>query len=164
MTKNERKAQAKPLTGKQKTRHTQLLNTQERGSLELIEKSQNTVRKLRHNQNIPHVILENVADDLSAEIIRLRRSLISERTHRERLAQGLIPKLRSKCSEVRNLRKKLYPESNGSRVSKRTLKKLAELFVKPSKNGVFAPHGHDIYVTDENIMDVPLSDIHPNHG
>ena len=99
-------------------REIQKRNTQESGSIKLIEKHRRTVSKLR-SRDIPCVVVENIVTELSQEIIRLRRGLINERTHRNRLAAGILPKLKSKCNEVRTLRKKLYGKETRVKEPKR---------------------------------------------
>jgi hypothetical protein len=107
-------------------RHIQILRTEEAGSIKLIEKSRRTVSKLRH-QAVPHIVAENLVNELSQEIIRLRRGLINERTHRTRLANSLLPRLRSKAQEVRGLRVKLYGHEHKRRLREETLEIASDL-------------------------------------
>ena len=104
-TKAQRKAEAPVMTPKQARRHQQLNRTQELGTLKLIdETNRNTLRALYELPVSTASFLLDINDRKNKELIRLRRALISERTHRERLAAGLIPRLRSKAQECRNLR------------------------------------------------------------
>jgi len=94
--------------------------TQEIESIKLIEDTHRLMRfatmglapmKLRAIENNQH--------KLELEILRLRKNLISERTHRINLQNSLLPILKSKCNQVRVLNFKLYGHTQKIRKPKR---------------------------------------------
>jgi hypothetical protein len=110
---------------KMSNREIQRRNTKEARSLEIFEEANRALRVLVEGFGEGPLarVLEKAIQKQGKELIRLRRELISERSHRERLVKGLIPRLRSKANEVRGLRKKLY--GNESRVTRRRTVEIA---------------------------------------
>lgn len=86
--------------------------TQEMESIKIIEDTHRTMRLVTPGlSQIKIRALENNQHKMELEILRLRKNLISERTHRINLQNGLLPLLKSKCAQVRVLNTKLYGHS-----------------------------------------------------
>ncbi len=95
-------------------------NTPEIESIKLIEDTHRTMRLVTPGlSQIKIRALENNQRKMELEILRLRKNLISERTHRINLQNSLLPKLKSKCAQVRALNLKLYGHTTKIRKPKR---------------------------------------------
>lgn len=104
--KNPAKAQ------KNLTRSQQEKNTRERGSIQVIERTNRIINPvLLTVPPIPAKLLYDAIQEKDREIIRLRRALVATTIRLERTTASLLPRLRGKAKEVRDLRKKLYPEN-----------------------------------------------------
>lgn len=100
----------------QRARRLQATNTRERGSIKVIEKARKLIRAVEGAGNAPVTALVTEAVTLlEREVVRLRREKVRTEIRLERTVGSLLPRLKSKANEVRELRKKLYPTSGGSR-------------------------------------------------
>lgn len=95
-------------------RDIQRRNTKESRILDLVNETNSLIREIE--SRVDRSVLTRRARKAllkqNEELIRLRRALIREQNHKERLVAGLIPRLRSKANECRQLRQKLYGHEN----------------------------------------------------
>lgn len=130
--KAERRAQLPPETPTQRAQRLQRTNTREQESLRVIEKGNRNLGKLSlilvnappaDATLIAQIVVETNREK-DQEIIRLRRALVRSQIRLERTTASLLPRLKSKAKEVRELRAKLNPDTNseGSRVTRRRAK------------------------------------------
>lgn len=117
----------------QQLRDEQRRNTREPQSLKVIENTNRTIKSANDAALVavgpglnPFVrLVETAAREKDREIVRLRRALVATQVRLERTTASILPRLRSKAKEVRELRKKLNPENTkGSRVTGARARKL----------------------------------------
>lgn len=119
--KAAKRAKQKPETPAQRARRLQEQNTREASAIRTIERTNRVINPvLLTISPIPALLLHDAIKEKDREIVRLRRALVATQVRLERTTGSLIPKLRSKVNEVRDLRSKLYPENiTGRKRSKR---------------------------------------------